>query len=855
MVTFLNYDGSFLYSAYFNYGTTAIYGGSIPERAEENYKSYVFAGWTEELSNIKSDLTVYACFDVFDVYEFIFYDGTKQIVKVPEYSDIKSKMPQNTPVSDTRESEIKYYWTAQSQYKYIEERTVRYKYYITYHLDGGSNDNNPSWIFENETIALNDCSKDGYIFEGWFIDPEYGTQITELSSLKSDIHLYAKFVIASYQITYHLDGGTNAPKNPDYYTIQDVIELKNPVKTGYTFVGWFKDPEMHRQVSVISNQTGNLDLYACFSANTYSGSFNSNSGSFNNLKLILVNNNGTDNTIVELHNNESINLYSYCPTKEGYVFEGWYFDVFYSRRVITPDGRYSVDKDTMLYARFIQIPDNCFEINRLRYPNSTQWKFRGNDRTRDFIVPGNVSAVKIYLSIYGSYSTGFLSYGECYLNGVYISGSHTMSEHSTVNNSLIVECQPGDIITCVGSSDNDSCRIWLEINATEKAYFSQSETSRSADFTYDAEPSPPDVVREGYNFDGWLDGDGNKLGNIWNYDSSQSFIASWSPNIYSIAYDLDGGINHPNNPSTYTIKDSFSLGEASKCGHTFVGWYLDSNFAMPISSIENMTGDITLFAKFVINTYSLELDGNGGVFSPKIQFFSDSEIIHTVYLHQNETITSFYPENKEGFMFAGWYLDSDFKSIFNFNGTIKNDLNLYAKWIQVSADTIKADVDNTKEIYIDGKNETLIAFTPIADGQITIKSDSSLDLVGSLLDSGKNLLICNDDISDMNLNFSFTYWVKAGETYYISTAGNTILSVGSANLIIEWAGNTTILGVTYESKISQIIYGDSFVLPDKVEREGYIFVGWFDENGVQYDGGEWIFDQNIKLIAVWEQII
>ena len=42
---------------------------------------------------------------------------------------------------------------------------------------------------------------------------------------------------------------------------------------------------------------------------------------------------------------------------------------------------------------------------------------------------------------------------------------------------------------------------------------------------------------------------------------------------------------------------------------------------------------------------------------------------------------------------------------------------------------------------------------------------------------------------------------------------------------------------------------------DKVEREGYIFVGWFDENGVQYDGGEWIFDQNIKLIAVWEQII
>ncbi len=41
-----------------------------------------------------------------------------------------------------------------------------------------------------------------------------------------------------YSITYELDGGTNAPENPDSYTVEDAIILMPPTQNGYTFVGW-----------------------------------------------------------------------------------------------------------------------------------------------------------------------------------------------------------------------------------------------------------------------------------------------------------------------------------------------------------------------------------------------------------------------------------------------------------------------------------------------------------------------------------------------------------------------------------------------------------------------------------------
>ena len=42
------------------------------------------------------------------------------------------------------------------------------------------------------------------------------------------------------------------------------------------------------------------------------------------------------------------------------------------------------------------------------------------------------------------------------------------------------------------------------------------------------------------------------------------FYAKWTPIEYDITYDLDGGINHANNPAKYTVLNGVTLREPKK---------------------------------------------------------------------------------------------------------------------------------------------------------------------------------------------------------------------------------------------------------------------------------------------------
>ena len=81
------------------------------------------------------------------------------------------------------------------------------------------------------------------------------------------------YTAINYGITYHLDGGTNNENNQDTYTILDDILLEEPTKKGYTFTGWYSDSSLETEVTSISNETGNKELYARWEANQYKVSY------------------------------------------------------------------------------------------------------------------------------------------------------------------------------------------------------------------------------------------------------------------------------------------------------------------------------------------------------------------------------------------------------------------------------------------------------------------------------------------------------------------------------------------------------------------------------------------------------
>ncbi|MDE7178738.1 MAG: InlB B-repeat-containing protein [Lachnospiraceae bacterium] len=67
-----------------------------------------------------------------------------------------------------------------------------------------------------------------------------------------------------YWINYELDGGENDSENPETYKSDgDTITLKDPVKEGYKFRGWYKDAEFTEKVTQIpKGSTGDITLYA-----------------------------------------------------------------------------------------------------------------------------------------------------------------------------------------------------------------------------------------------------------------------------------------------------------------------------------------------------------------------------------------------------------------------------------------------------------------------------------------------------------------------------------------------------------------------------------------------------------------
>lgn len=143
-------------------------------------------------------------------------------------------------------------------------------YKIFYNLDGGINhsDNPSSFLPGNSDILLQEPSKVGHVFGGWYTSSDFSSEskITKIErGTIGNVSLYAKWIVSSYSITYKLNGGTNNTGNQDSYnaSASDII-LMNPYRKGYVFGGWYESPSCSgggiRAISVGS--VGNKTFYA-----------------------------------------------------------------------------------------------------------------------------------------------------------------------------------------------------------------------------------------------------------------------------------------------------------------------------------------------------------------------------------------------------------------------------------------------------------------------------------------------------------------------------------------------------------------------------------------------------------------
>lgn len=171
-----------------------------------------------------------------------------------------------------------------------------------------------------------------YTFTGW------SPALTEVTG---NVTYTAQFSdsLNTYNITYNLNGGTNAPGNPSRYTYGTAVTLAAPTRTGYTFGGWFTNPGFSdKAVTEISaGETGDKAFYAKWTANEYTVTFDANEGTVTPENKTVT----YDGTYGELP----------TPTRSGYKFLGWFTDVTGTDKV-TADNKVSITAAQTLYAHW-----------------------------------------------------------------------------------------------------------------------------------------------------------------------------------------------------------------------------------------------------------------------------------------------------------------------------------------------------------------------------------------------------------------------------------------------------------------------------------------------------------------------
>lgn len=180
-------------------------------------------------------------------------------------------------------------------------------------------------------------------------------------------------------------------------------------------------------------------------------------------------------------------------------------------------------------------------------------------------------------------------------------------------------------------------------------------------------------VRENYTFDGsWYRDQACK--NKFNFltdrvEDDMSLYAGWKVNSYTVTFDIQG---HGQQPDPQTVKPNEKVTEPpmSETGCVFGGWFTDSACTKKYDFSKVVTGDMTLYAKWTVNKYTVTFDMNGhGTAVP-------SQTVE----HGSLAVRPADPAKDGYFYFGGWYTTSACTTEYNFSTPVTSDITVYAGW-------------------------------------------------------------------------------------------------------------------------------------------------------------------------------
>lgn len=469
------------------------------------------------------------------------------------------------------------------QYKIVTERYVDGVLYDTFAENAYYNEQ-----YTVKGLDLEKCNLTGYKLDKIAV-PGFGNvnSFTVTGNIPKENPIKVYYIPRTFTVTFNANSGNITDNNKSVTTAQRTVKYNhednnnvsslNPVKTGYTFIGWYEkvknedgsdgEIQVYNAQGNCSNngihwkdskwiKESNITVYAHWKANNYTLTLDANGGYLDGGAL----EDGKANTIATLsptYDKTTFNDVAYLnPQRTGYTFEGWYTaktngtQIYDKTGKCTNDGKYWKDgkwhltENATVYAHW--------------EPKKYVISYKGNKPTQaTHNVTGSTAPTN---HVYDSY-------GNLAENGFKLPGWKFVNWNTKADGSGKSYKAGGRVINVTDGTDGVLYAQWtpdtytIKFNKNEPSNATHEVTGTMADqvVKYDTKTklNKSEYKLHGWIFNGWntkADGTGThysdkgEIYNLNNFNDSNSvtLYAQWKATTYKITF----GSNKPSKAVT-----------------------------------------------------------------------------------------------------------------------------------------------------------------------------------------------------------------------------------------------------------------------------------------------------------------
>ena len=576
---------------------------------------------------------------------------------------------------------------------------------------------------------------------------------------------------------------TGGVKEGTYYRDTSVTLTAKAAPTGYDFVGWYEGYNLvSTSLSFAVTLTANRTLVAKYKIKSYTvnaTSENTNKGTVS-----------PAGQTVEHGKNATVT----ASRKTGYKFDGWYNGS--TKVTSTNPYTFAPTANITLTAKWaINTVSDTIKISPSGGGTVSPNPIIGQENTE--------------ISTTATPATGY-NFKHWRYNNLSASGGYS---ESTTNPLKFTVTGKRDVTAVF---ELKSYTVTWNANGGTVSPASVSKTHGS---TLGTLPTPTRAadVQYTYTFKGWFTTatGGTQVSASTTVTGNVTYYAQWAATLRSYTVTFNGNGGGTPSPSTITKTYGSELGTLPTCsraGYTFLGWYTASSGGTKISSTTKITGTVTYYAQWSINSYTLTYNVNGGnAVSPtskSVQYGSAYGTLPTPTKNSNAEFT---------YAFAGWYTAASGGTQVTANTTMgAGNTTIYAHWTAtrrsytIGYQTTYGSLNRTSQSVAYGSKGSCTLTMPSNNAQYTYTFQGWYTAAnGGGTKVGSSLTLETPSVAGAATYYAYVTRTVNSYTWTFNANGGT----GNTTKTLNY--NNTLSTLPTASKAADAQYT-------------YTFVGWFD---------------------------